>query len=79
MICASLNRFRFMLSPPLSLYQKTHARSGPFYEGKVIVAPNVNLSHWKQEFAPWGRQGRAGGMYFEAPNERFYKKPISAQ
>ena len=35
MIWASLNRFRFMMSPLGLLYQKTHARSGPFYGGKV--------------------------------------------
>ena len=47
MICASLDRFRFMLSPPWSLHQETRTRNGPFYGGKVIVAQNVNLSHWK--------------------------------
>ncbi len=38
MICSSLNRFRFLVSPPGSFYPKTHSRSGPFYGGKVTLA-----------------------------------------
>ena len=35
MIYSSLNRFRFMVSPPGSFYLKTHSRSGPLFGDKV--------------------------------------------